>query len=152
MMPHIHLLAGLIGMNLLKQWNINNLSQIMFLIGSIFPDIDLVYSLITKRNHREFITHFPLFWLFLGIFTTFFLFDTVWFFIGTLIHVFIDIIDWNVYLFGPFTKYSFTILNLDYEKITKDKRLMKSIQNYYSNRKILIIESTILLLFFLSFF
>ncbi|MFX1285980.1 MAG: metal-dependent hydrolase [Promethearchaeota archaeon] len=142
MMPHVHLLLGITSVNILAYWGYDPSNLIWFVVGSIFPDIDYIFNLvIRKRSHRQLPTHFLLLYL-LGVFGfgIWGLSPLFWFFLGALYHILVDVIDWEIYLLAPFSNKSFSILNLDYEKISKQKAFVNFFKYYYHNRKIILLE------------
>ena len=143
MMPHFHLLLGITGAIILEKWGIMSTTSFVWLIlGTVAPDLDIVFSFWTKRhNHRQFPTHFPLLYL-----ISVFLFGLwgyppfYWFSIGALLHVVVDTGDWGIYLFAPFSMSSYSLLNLNYEEMTKKRSVWKFLRNYYQNRTIVVLE------------
>ncbi|UCG01164.1 MAG: metal-dependent hydrolase [Candidatus Heimdallarchaeota archaeon] len=152
MMPHVHLLVGLIGTNIFV-FGGNNLSySIYFIIGSVLPDFDYILNLIVKKNsHRQLPTHFPLIY-FLGAFLLgiFGLLPYFWLFIGALIHTFLDVIDWEIYPFAPFSNRPFTLFNLDYNEVTKEGNIIGFLKLYYKDWKIIFSEILIFFSWILS--
>ncbi len=150
-MPHIHLLLGIASANIFYSWGVNSSSLLWFILGSVIPDIDYFLNLLMKKNsHRQLLTHYPLLYLVAAVFLGYWgSIDFVWFCCGALIHLFIDIIDWEMYLLAPFSYRSFSFLNLDY---TKEKSFFSNLQYYYRNRKIMILEICSLIIFGFSFF
>ncbi len=141
-MPHVHLLLGITGVNILAYWGQTSYHSIYFLLGSVFPDIDSFFNLLIKKNsHRQLLTHFPLVYLvtafFFGIWGHMMLF---WFFIGALIHVLVDIWDWEIFILAPLSSKSFSLLNLDYAQMSEKRSFVAFIQKYYQNRKIVVLE------------
>ena len=139
MMPHVHLLLGIAGANVLALWGYNSY-LLWFILGSIFPDIDFVMNLIIKKNsHRQLPTHFPLFYLlgvlFLGIWS---LIPFFWFFIGGLFHVIVDIVDWKIYILAPLSQKPFSFLNLNYERMMNEGSLVNFLLSYYQKKMIVL--------------
>lgn len=69
-----------------------------FLIGTVFLDIDFLGKLFFhQKNHRRYITHYPLFWLIIGVLSYLFsLSELFWFSCGALTHLLTDFIDWGI--------------------------------------------------------
>ncbi|UCE13637.1 MAG: metal-dependent hydrolase [Candidatus Heimdallarchaeota archaeon] len=143
MMPHFHLILGITGGIILEKWGVISVAYFVWLIlGSVAPDLDIFFSFLIKdQNHRRLPTHFPLPYL-VGIFVFGFLGypSFCWFFLGALLHVIIDVGDWGIFLFAPFSMNSYSLINLSYEELTKGKTVWKFIQNYYQNSLIVILE------------
>lgn len=106
-----HLPAGYICQRFFK----NRLMQIGILIGSILPDIDLIYFYTFGKRailHHHYVTHMPIFWLcvtMLGIGFSFLIhkkYATVFIglLIGTSLHVFLDTVTGHVQWFQPFSE------------------------------------------------
>ncbi len=150
-MPHIHLLLGIASANIFCSWGVNSSSLLWFILGSVIPDIDYFLNLFIKKNsHRQLFTHYPLLYLVAAVFLGFWgSIPSVWVCFGALVHLLIDIIDWEMYLLAPFSNRSFSFLNLDY---AKGKSLFSNLKDYYKNRNIKILELMSLLIFGLSFF
>ncbi|MFX0181513.1 MAG: metal-dependent hydrolase [Candidatus Hodarchaeota archaeon] len=146
-MPHIHLLQGIIGAILLKHFNLGNSSMIWFIIGSISPDFDILYGYITKQNHRNFITHYPITWLSIGCFFGIMGFSVFWFFVGAFIHILIDLIDWEIYILAPLSIVSFSLLKLDYKKMIEGGSIVDFLLGYYRNKSVVFIEAGIVFFF-----
>lgn len=154
MMPHVHLLVGLIGANILVFGGVNHSNSMWFILGSILPDIDFIINRITKKNsHRQLLTHFPLTYLsgalLLGIFGVL---PQFWLLIGALCHTVVDVIDWEVYLLAPFSKKQFILIDLNYEEITRKGNIPNFLKNYYQENQIIVIEILVFVLWVLSLF
>ncbi|MFW9905946.1 MAG: metal-dependent hydrolase [Candidatus Thorarchaeota archaeon] len=153
MMPHVHLLFGLIGANIFAFTGADPSYSYWFILGSILPDIDFIINMKLKKNsHRQLFTHFPLTYLLgaflLGIFGSLHLF---WLFIGCLIHTCLDVVDWELYFLAPFSKRSITIFGLNYEKIAKEGNFIDFLKNYYQEKQILIIELLVFIVWILTY-
>ena len=154
MMPHVHILIGLIGANIFMFTGVDHTYSMWFILGSVLPDIDFSINIILKKNsHRELPTHFPLIYFFgafiLGIFG---LFPLLFLFFAGLIHTILDTIDWEIYLLAPLSKRSFTILRLDYKEISKKGDIFSFLKRYYQKRQIIVIELLIFILWIISCF
>lgn len=151
-MPHVHLLVGLIGANILVFGGDNHSNSIWFFLGSVLPDIDFVFNqMIEKNSHRQLFTHFPVIYLSGALFLGILGLPLFWFFIGALGHTILDGIDWEIYLFAPFSKTPFTILGLDYEKMAT-KGSANLLKKYYQEKQILVLELLIFFLWIISSF
>lgn len=147
----MHLLLGLSGVNILADLAINPLFFCLFLIGNIIPDIDYVFTRISeKTNHREFITHFPLFYLLGSMFFFILNFPIFWLCIGCFFHTIIDIVDFEIYLFAPIHFKSFSITGINYENIRKNRTILESVKLYYKNEKIIAVELLSIILLVIS--
>jgi hypothetical protein len=142
-MPHIHLLLGVIISNILQ---VNSNLDLLFLLGCILPDADIIPGFLQKKNHRTYFSHYPIIWLFFTVLALVLRSDIYWFFLGGFIHVISDILDWKVYIFAPFSNYSMSIFNFNPEEILKESSPKTSIKNYYQKPQVLIIELFIFLL------
>jgi len=154
MMPHVHLLIGLIGANIFMFTGAHHTYSMWFVLGSVLPDIDYSFNIILKKNsHRELPTHFPLMYFFgafiLGILG---LFPLSVLFFGGLVHTLLDIIDWKIYVLAPLSKRSLTILGLDYKEIAKRGNINSFLKNYYQKKQIIVIEILIFILWITSCF
>ena len=140
MMPHIHLLMGILVGLFLKNFGFDNSYILAFIIGSIIPDIDIVLAYYQNKNHRHIFLHFPLFWLSLSFFFLLIKSPFFWVSLGGFFHLVIDLIDWEIFFFAPFWMKGFSILNLDYSEIFENKTRYQSLKHYYSKRGIILIE------------
>jgi hypothetical protein len=149
LMPHIHLIIGLIIANIL---HINFSLNLLLILGCVLPDTDIILGFLQKKNHRTYFSHYPITWLFFAIIALIFRSDIYWFFLGGFIHVISDIFDWNVLIFAPFSAYRFSLLNFDPEEILSESSPKTSIRNYYQKPQVQIFELLILLLGAISIF
>ena len=147
MFPHIHLLLGLIIANSLE---LNNLPLLLFVLGSIFPDIDIIFSIFWKKNHRTFVSHFPMIWLFFSLISAFLKLDVYWFFMAGFLHLLVDVLDWEVYLFMPFSNFKLSLFSLDPEAILQGKTFSEQVVLYYHQKKIIFTELIIFGMFIFS--
>lgn len=150
MMPHIHFLFGMTYLNFLELLDPSSLDTILFLIGSLSPDLDFILAYKLKSNHRRFATHYPLFWLLAFVFTLILRSPLLWFFWGGFLHLILDTLDWEVLLLGPFFSFSFSFLSLEYKENFKNLPVFRLLTEYYSDKRILILEGIFFLLYFLS--
>jgi len=150
-MPHIHLIQGITGVILLKHCNFGNPSMIWIVLGSLFPDIDILYGYITKQNHRSFLTHYPITWLSIGCFFGLMGLTIFWFFVGAFIHILIDLIDWEIYILAPFFMVSFSLLKLDYKEMIESGSIVDFFLGYYQNKSVIYLEVMIFFFFTLIF-
>ncbi|MHA1543047.1 MAG: metal-dependent hydrolase [Candidatus Hodarchaeales archaeon] len=147
MFPHIHLLLGLIIANSLE---LNNLPLLLFVLGSIFPDIDIIFSIFWKKNHRTFVSHFPMIWLFFCLISAFLKLDVYWFFMAGFLHLLVDVLDWEVYLLMPFSNFKLSLFSLDPEAILQGKTFSEQVVLYYHQKKIIFTELIIFGMFIFS--
>lgn len=147
MFPHIHLLLGLIIANSLE---LNNLPLLLFVLGSIFPDIDIIFSIFWKKNHRTFVSHFPMIWLFFSLISAFLKLDVYWFFMAGFLHLLVDVLDWEVYLLMPFSNFKLSLFSLDPEAILQGKTFSEQVVLYYHQKKIIFTELIIFGMFIFS--
>ena len=147
MFPHIHLLLGLIIANSLE---LSNLPLLLFVLGSIIPDIDIILGILQKKNHRTFVSHFPMIWLFLSLISVFLKLDVYWFFMGGFLHLLVDVLDWEVYLLMPFSNYKLSLFSLDPEAILQGKTFREQVVLYYHQKKIIFAELIIFGMFIFS--
>ena len=136
-MPHIHLIIGIIFANIL---GLEQISCVFFLFGSILPDFDSMIGVLTHRNHRSLFTHYPLLWLFLSLLSGILRLEIFWLFLGGLLHLLTDILDWEVYVLRPFSDLKISILSLDPETLIEDKSIKEQLILYYKQRKIICTE------------
>ena len=141
-MPHIHLLIGIIFVNTLQ---IDSFSNMLLILGCVLPDADIFLGILQKKNHRTYFPHYPMVWIFLTSFSFLLKSNFYWFFLGGFIHLMSDMIDWNVYIFAPFSNYSVSFLNLDPLEILEEPNPVNFIQNYYRKKQIIVIELIIFL-------
>jgi hypothetical protein len=151
MLPHVHLLLGLSCANIFANFEIEPFYLYLFVIGSVLPDIDYIFSRISENsNHREFITHFPSLYLIGSIFTFLLNVSIFWISLGCLFHTLIDILDFKIYLFAPIHSKSYSIIGVNYENTRKNKSFWHFLKFYYKNEKIIAIELLSILLLVLS--
>ncbi len=151
-MPHVHLLVGLICANILVFGGDDHSNSIWFILGSVLPDIDFIFNLIIEKNsHRQLLTHFPVIYLSGALLLGILGLPLCWFFLGALGHTIVDVIDWEIYLFAPFSKKPFTILGLDYEKMAT-KGSANLLKKYYQEKRILVLELFVLFLWIITSF
>ena len=147
MLPHFHILLGIFLVNILRAFGINGIELWLIFLGSITPDLDYLITFIkTNKNHRTYFTHYP--FTYICLFFLFFIFRSIlyWFFIGALIHILFDTIDWEVLLFAPFLPIKFSFLNLNIMNIKGNRNIKDFLINYYSNKIILLIEGILLII------
>ena len=147
MFPHIHLLLGLI---IAYSLELNNLPLLLFVFGSIFPDIDIILGILWKKNHRTFVSHFPMIWLFFFLISAFLKLDVYWFFMAGFLHLLVDVLDWEVYLLMPFSNFKLSLFSLDPEEILQGKTFREQVVMYYRQKKIIFAELIIFGMFIFS--
>jgi hypothetical protein len=144
MLPHIHFLLGLILVDCL---GLNAFSSFLVILGSILPDLDWILGTVTKKNHRTFLSHYPMIWLLLAIFSFFMSLEVYWLFIAGFIHLLADVIDWEVYLLKPISDFKWSLFSLDPLVFIQDKTFKEQIILYYQQKKIICTELIIFGLF-----
>jgi hypothetical protein len=130
-----HLAGGYLATTIVLSAIPNTFTQnelfILYLIGILsgdFPDLDLVFFYLSKKifgskkeNHRDFITHLPLFWMMLCAFSfalgyvnnsNFLMTLSTIILAGTFSHFLFDSIDYGIQWLKPFTKKRFCIFTL----------------------------------------
>jgi hypothetical protein len=102
-------------------------------------------------NHREFITHYPAFYLLLLLVaSSLSSILLIWLFLGTLFHLVFDWFDWGLPVF-PFTKKNISTPHLLQEPSFSNNEI-EFFKIYWTNKIILFIELVLLFGFVLSFF
>ncbi len=149
MFPHIHLLIGIIIANSLE---LKDLPLLLFILGNIFPDIDIILGILLKKNHRTFVSHFPMIWLVLALISAFLTIEIYWFFVAGFIHLLVDVLDWEVYLLMPFSNFKLSLFSLDPVAILQGKTFTEQVVLYYQQKKIIFTELIIFGLFMFSIF
>ncbi|MHA2295405.1 MAG: metal-dependent hydrolase [Candidatus Hodarchaeales archaeon] len=140
MMPYSHLLSAFIVARLLQ---LDPDTAILFLIGSIVPDLDFIPAIIMHRNHREFLPHWLLFWFFGLIFVVIIGSEILSvLFIGGLFHLVLDFLDWGLKPLQPFHGFETRGLIPIDETFNTQKVFF---QAYYQSKLIVTIESLLLL-------
>lgn len=147
MLPHIHLILGILLVNSLE---LNDISIFFVILGSVLPDLDLLLGILWKKNHRTFISHYPLVWLFLSLFFAFLRLDIYWLFVAGFIHLLVDVIDWEVYLLRPISNFKWSLFSLDPLVIIHGKTFREQIALYYREKKIICTELIVFGMFLLS--
>ena len=128
------------------------LSGLLVIFGSVFPDFDILFGLYLKKNHRLFFTHHPSFWILTTLISAFFDSQMYWFCIAGLLHTLVDVIDWDIYLFQPISNRKYSILSLNSAKVHHTSSLIEFLTNYYHHYKVVLVEIVLALLCILSFF
>ena len=146
LMPHIHFISGIIVGLLLNLHITSSEAFILFIIGNILPDIDILMGFYLKTNHRTFITHYISFYLFMAILSYMFLPTFFWLVLGGIVHVLIDIIDWGVYPLAPFSNHKISLFDLDYNEISSSKTFLGYLKNYYNTSSIIKTEVVVVLI------
>ncbi len=124
----------IINKEIYKDKNINHIFifDLLVIIFSILPDFDFFYLIATDNmiySHHKLITHTPIFWLLIGCFmylilnaiknytqnnirtfiSTYLKQIVLTFLIGTLMHLFADILQSEIMIFYPLSTYGFSI-------------------------------------------
>ncbi len=147
-MPHIHLLIGYICANTA---NLNSFFSLLLICGSFLPDFDILPAIFQKKNHRTYFTHYPLIWFFLSFLALLLKLDIFWFFLGGVLHTLSDVIDWKVYIFAPFSDFSFSLFDFNPKDILKESSPKTSLLGYYKQPQIVFTELLIILIGILIF-
>lgn len=128
---------------------------IIFLAGSVLIDLDSILSTFLKeKNHRFYIFHSLLFWIFLSIiflilrYTITEFFDYFLYFgLGAICHLLFDLLDWGLPLL-PLPKFRKIYLGILKEENLEVKPEYFFLKKYWNNKIMIFIE---LLFFSLSF-
>ena len=152
MMPHIHFLFGVTYIYVFQSPDLGYLDIILFLLGCLSPDLDFIIAYRLRSNHRRLVSHYPFSWLIATVFASLLQSPLIWFCWGGFLHLLIDTLDWEVVLFGPFFSFGFSFLSLEYRDHYKEFPFFQMLIEYYSNKKILLLEGIFFLLCFLSLF
>ena len=128
---------------------------IIFLAGSVLIDLDSFLSTFLKeKNHRFYIFHSLLFWIFLSIvflilrYTTTEFFDYFLYFgLGAICHLLLDLLDWGLPLL-PIPKFRKIYLGILKEENLEVKPEYYFLKKYWNSKVMIFIE---LLFFSLSF-
>lgn len=151
MMPHVHLLLGLSCANILAIFDVEPLFLSLFILGSIIPDIDFIFSRFSKyKNHRKLLTHFPSIYLIGSIISFFVCIFTFWVFLGCFLHTLTDILDFEIYPFAPICAKSYSVIGINYETITSQGSFFQFLKIYYKNKKVISFELVSVLFLVLS--
>ncbi len=140
MMPHVHFFFGISSAIIFTILGVNNNYGILLVIGSILPDIDFMYTLFSKKNHRTFVSHYPSIYLIGSLVTLFTTIPLFWCFFGCLLHTLLDVYDFEIYPVAPFFDKSISLLSLNYEELTKHGSFLSFIRLYYKNTRIIALE------------
>jgi len=130
--------------------DLNELSSFFVILGSVLPDLDLILGSFWKRNHRTFISHYPLVWLSISLIFAFLRLEVYWLFMAGFIHLLVDVIDWEVYLLRPFSNLKWSLFSLDPLAILEGKTFREQIVLYYQNKRIICTELIIFGMLLLS--
>ncbi len=132
---------------------------IIFLASSVLIDLDTFLSTFLKeKNHRSYVFHSLLFWIFLSIIFLILRFSVTEFFdyfltfcLGAIWHLLFDLIDWGLPLL-PLPKFRRSYLGILKEKNLEDKSKHFFLKKYWNSKVIVIIESLFFALSFLGWF
>jgi len=154
MFPHIHLIFGLILVNVFANYSINSLEGIFLLVGSIIPDADIFFirKISKSDNHRNLFTHYPIFYLVLTIIFLSLHSSISYLFFAALLHTLIDVIDFDIMIFAPINKKKYSVLKLDFSKIGQGKKYTMFLKNYYTQTYVLLVEVMFVFLLIFSIF
>jgi len=141
MMPHVHLLLGLSFANILAIYDVELLFLLLFILGSIIPDIDFIFCRFSKyKNHRKLFTHFPSIYLIGSIFSFFLNIPTFWVFLGCFFHTLTDILDFEIYPLAPICAKSYSVIGINYENMASQGSFFPFLKAYYKNKKVIAFE------------
>jgi hypothetical protein len=152
---HFHSALFLLGIIYLNVPDFSWILGLIFLAGSVLIDLDSFLSAFLKeKNHRFYVFHSLLFWIFISViflilrYTTTDFFDYfLYFSLGAIWHLLFDLLDWGLPLL-PLPKFRKIYLGL-----LKEENLKVKIENFflkkYWNSKVMIFVE--LLFFSLSF-
>ena len=150
-MPHVHLLLGLSCTNILAIFHVEPLFLLLFILGNIIPDIDLIFSRFSKyKNHRKLLTHFPSIYLIGSILSFLISIPTFWVFLGCFLHTLTDILDFEIYPLAPICTNSYSIIGINYENIASQGSFFHFLKAYYKNQKVIAFELVSVLFLVLS--
>ena len=152
---HFHSSLFLLGIIYLNIPDFSWILGTIFLAGSVLIDLDRFLSTFLKeKNHRHYVFHSLLFWIFLSAifltlrYTTTEFFDYFLIFcLGAIWHLLFDLLDWGLPVL-PLKKFRKIYLGLLKEENLVDKSEYFFLKKYWSNKVIILIE---LLFFSLSF-
>jgi len=156
---HFHSSLFLLGIIYLSIPEFSWVLGIIFLAGSVLIDLDTFLSSVLKeKNHRLYIFHSLLFWIFMSIIFLVLRFSTLEFFdyflafcLGAIWHLLLDLIDWGLPLL-PLHKFRKSYLGILKEKNLDDKSKDFFLKKYWNSKIIVIIESLFFALSFLGWF
>ena len=152
---HFHSSLFLLGVIYLNMPDFSWILGIIFLAGSVLIDLDSFLSTFLKeKNHRFYIFHSLLFWIFLSIvflilrYTTTEFFDYFLYFgLGAICHLLLDLLDWGLPLL-PIPKFRKIYLGIIKEENLEVKPEYYFLKKYWNSKVMIFIE---LLFFSLSF-
>lgn len=138
MLPSSHLAAGYILAYFFHTVGfIGDLVFWLVILASVLIDVDYF----VKYRHRELLTHTPVFWLM--VFTPLILwrFELVVVFLAIMLHFSMDMIDWGIMVFYPFSKKNYGLKLLPDLKSSSPINFLRV---YVSNSRMLFFEVTII--------
>ena len=149
MLPHYHILIGLLLGSFL---DLPNNILLLVIFGSVLPDLDFLLASYLKVNHRTLPTHYPSLWISFTLVSLLLSKYIFWICFAGCVHLLIDIIDWELYLFRPFSNKTWSLISLNTKNILRQKSIREFLIAYYSTPWILFFEISTLLLFTVMFF
>ena len=152
---HFHSSLFLLGIIYLNAPDFSWVLGTIFLASSVLIDLDSFLSAFLKeKNHRFYIFHSLLFWIFLvAIFLTLrytasvFFDHFLYFCLGTICHLLLDLFDWGLPLL-PLSKFRKIYLGILREENLETKPKYFFLKKYWSSKVMIFVE---LLFFSLSF-
>lgn len=138
MLSSSHLAAGYILAYLFYSTGyIGGLVFWLVILASVLIDIDYFVN----YSHRELLTHTPVFWLI--VFTPLIIWrnELIVVFLGIMLHFLMDMVDWGVMLFYPFSKKNYGLKLLP--ELGSNSPI-NFLRGYISNARVLILEITII--------
>ncbi|RJT38484.1 metal-dependent hydrolase [Mesorhizobium waimense] len=119
-----HLPSGyILGRFAQRRWRMTSGIMIAAMIGSVIPDIDMLYFHLVdgrRTHHHAYITHWPLFWAATGIFSLSLARWLGWpylpligvFFAGTMLHMVLDTVASPIRWLMPFDCHAFELVTV----------------------------------------
>ncbi|MHA1464188.1 MAG: metal-dependent hydrolase [Candidatus Heimdallarchaeaceae archaeon] len=156
---HFHSSLFLLGIIYINVPEFSWLLGIIFLAGSVLIDLDRFLSLFLKeKNHRFYIFHSLLFWIFLAIiflilrYTSTEFFDYfLYFSLGAIWHLLFDLLDWGLPLL-PLSNFRKIYLGILKGENLEDKPENFFLKKYWYSRVMIFIELLFFALSFLGWF
>ncbi len=148
---HFHSSLFLLGIIYFNIPDFSWIFSIIFLAGSVLIDLDSFLSIFLKeKNHRHYIFHSLLFWIFLSAIFLILRYTTTEFFdyflcfsLGAIYHLLFDLLDWGLPLL-PLPKFRKIYLGILKEENLEVKPEYFFLKKYWNSKVMIIIE----LLFF----
>ncbi len=138
MLPSSHLAAGYLLAYLF--YSMDFIGSTVFwlaILASILVDIDYF----VKYTHRELLTHTPVFWLIVFTPLIIWRFELVVVFLAIMLHFSMDMVDWGIMIFYPFSKKNYGLKLLPELESNSPPKFLKG---YIANTKMVILEVAII--------